>query len=85
MTAVDYGKATAVWGAQRALRIMGVFARLAQHAGKQSYLPLMPRVWGHLQASLAHPAMAALQQICAPLLPPPTPEMLRKVGQYAGA
>jgi N-acetylmuramate 1-kinase len=82
MTEADFSMATAVWGAQRALRILGVFARLAQHAGKTGYLRLMPRVWGHLQASLAHPALAALQQICAPLLPPPTPEVLHMVAQH---
>lgn len=82
MTTADFSMAAAVWGAQRALRIMGVFARLAQNAGKTAYLRLMPRVWGHLQASLAHPVLADLQQICAPLLPPPTPGFLQKVAQH---
>jgi N-acetylmuramate 1-kinase len=71
----------ATLGAQRALRILGVFARLGLVAGKPHYLSLIPRVWGHLQQNLAHPALAELRPICNALLPPPTPELLRKIEQ----
>jgi hypothetical protein len=66
------GIAGAVWGAQRALRILGVFARLCLVAGKPAYLRLMPRVWGHLQQNLTHPALRPLAQICDDLLPAPS-------------
>lgn len=66
----------AVLGAQRALRILGIFARLCLVAGKPGYLRLIPRVWGQLQRNLAHPALAGLRAVCRDVLPPPTPEIL---------
>jgi N-acetylmuramate 1-kinase len=69
----------AALGAQRALRILGIFARLCLVAGKPQYLPLIPRVWGHLQRNLAHPALAELRMICDAILPAPTPELLQKI------
>lgn len=53
--------AYALIGAQRALRILGVFVRLAVRDGKPRYLAFMPRVWAHLQRNLAHPALAPLR------------------------
>lgn len=69
----------ATLGAQRALRILGVFARLCLVAGKPHYLCLIPRVWGQLQQNLAHPALARLRAICDRVLPAPTPEILHKI------
>ncbi len=57
--------AYALIGAQRALRILGVFARLAIRDGKPRYLAFMPRVWAHLQRDLAHPALAPLRAMLA--------------------
>lgn len=70
----------AVLGAQRALRILGIFARLCLHGGKPGYLKLMPRVWAQLQRNLAAPELAGLSAICAKLLPEPTPNVLLKIG-----
>lgn len=70
----------AVLGAQRALRIIGIFARLCISAGKPGYLRLIPRVWGQLQANLAHPANARLAAICQSILPPPTAQNLSLIG-----
>lgn len=50
----------ATMAAQRATKILGIFARLEKRDGKPQYLRHMPRVWGYLQRSLAHPALAAL-------------------------
>lgn len=69
----------ATLGAQRALRILGIFARLCLVGGKPGYLPLIPRVWGQLQANLAHPALSDLAQICTDLLPAPTPAHLKRI------
>jgi N-acetylmuramate 1-kinase len=68
-------------GAQRALRILGVFARLCVNAGKPAYLPLIPRVWGHLQRNLAHPALERLREACDAILPAPTPEILQRIAR----
>ena len=69
----------ATLGAQRALRILGIFARLCLVAGKPGYLPLIPRVWGQLQRNLAHPALADLRAVCQEVLPEPTPDILSRI------
>ena len=48
--------------AQRASKILGIFARLDMRDGKPQYLRHMPRIWGYLQRSLAHPALAELME-----------------------
>jgi N-acetylmuramate 1-kinase len=64
--------AYAIVGVQRALRIIGVFARLCLMSGKAHYLDLIPRVWGQLQVNLSHPALEDLRDICEKWLPAPT-------------
>ena len=76
--------AFAVIGAQRALRILGIFARLCVVEGKPGYLPMIPRVWAHLQQNLAAPALAPLAKICAGLLPEPTAQVLALIGSKCG-
>lgn len=83
-SAADFSNSYAVLGAQRALRIIGIFARLCLVAGKQSYLGLIPRVWGQLQRNLAQPALRPLAKLCAEVLPPPTPENLSLIGAKCG-
>ena len=51
----------AVMAAQRNAKIVGIFARLYKRDGKPRYLALLPRVWGHLERDLAHPALAPLR------------------------
>src|SRR5262249_5951831 len=49
--------------AQRASKILGIFARLDMRDGKPQYLrhlPPLPRVGGYLQRSPSHPALEAL-------------------------
>jgi aminoglycoside/choline kinase family phosphotransferase len=79
-----FGAAYAALGAQRALRILGVFARLCLKAGKPGYLALLPRVWGQLQRNLCHPALAPLAAICQNLLPEPTPDTLERIRAQCG-
>lgn len=50
----------AVLGAQRATKILGIFARLSKRDGKHQYLKHMPRVSSYLKRNLAHPALAEL-------------------------
>ena len=54
-------KTYATGAAQRATKILGIFARLDMRDGKPQYLRHMPRLWGYLQRSLAHPALAPLR------------------------
>ena len=53
--------ACAILGAQRAVRIIGVFHRLARRDGKPAYLAHLPRVRGHLDGNLAHAALAPVR------------------------
>ena len=53
----------ATLAAQRATKILGIFARLHRRDGKPQYLRHMPRLWGYLQRSLAHPALTVAQDL----------------------
>ena len=77
--ATGFAAQYAVLGAQRALRILGIFTRLCTEGGKPAYVRLIPRVWGHLQRNLAHPALADLRTVCAACLPKPTPDVLHRI------
>jgi hypothetical protein len=57
--------------AQRASKILGIFARLDRRDGKPQYLRHMPRVWNYLQRSLAHPALEPLDAWYRENVPPP--------------
>src|SRR5436190_7571541 len=48
-------------GAQRATKILGIFARLDRRDGKPQYLRHIPRIWRYLRRSLIHPAMGDLK------------------------
>ena len=54
----DFIRVYATVAAQRASKILGIFARLNKRDGKPQYLRHIPRVWGYLQRSLAHPSLA---------------------------
>jgi aminoglycoside/choline kinase family phosphotransferase len=69
--------AYAALGAQRNLRILGVFARLATDYGKPHYVDLIPRVWEFVQRNLANPALDRVVDLLADALPEPTPENLQ--------
>ncbi|PRY91589.1 aminoglycoside phosphotransferase family protein [Donghicola tyrosinivorans] len=63
----DFYSAYAVFGTGRALRILGIFARLAARDGKDRYLAFVPRVLDHLRTNLGHPAMTEVAAILSPL------------------
>lgn len=50
----------ALLGAQRALKILGIFTRFAKQDNKPAYLKHIPRVLGYLQRNLAHPVLRPL-------------------------
>jgi aminoglycoside/choline kinase family phosphotransferase len=60
----------AVLGAQRNVRILGVFARLWRRDGKSRYLSLLPRVWGLVERDLAHPALGGMKALIDDLVEP---------------
>ena len=58
----DFARAYAVLGAQRATKILGIFARLDKRDGKPQYLVHLPRIQAYLKKNLAHPVLAELKQ-----------------------
>lgn len=82
-TGVDadrFRAAYALLGAQRNLRIIGIFTRLAQRDGKRRYLTFMPRVWDALMRDLAHPALAPLVAALEGI-PPPSSRVIERIAQ----
>lgn len=56
-----FARAYAILGAQRATKILGIFARLDQRDHKPQYLAHLPRVEAYLRKSLRHPALAVIK------------------------
>ncbi|MFQ3596062.1 MAG: phosphotransferase [Sphingomonadaceae bacterium] len=50
-----------VLGAQRNVKILGVFVRLRDRDGRRGYVEMLPRVWGLVERNLAHPALAPVK------------------------
>jgi hypothetical protein len=61
----------ATLAAQRATKVLGIFARLNARDGKPQYLRHIPRIWRYLQRSLAHPALESLRGWYATNVPAP--------------
>lgn len=81
--AFNYAYATI--GAQRNLKIIGIFARLCVRDAKPHYVDLIPRVWAHLQHDLEHPALAGLKNWVDHNLPEPSPTILTRIKDAAHA
>jgi N-acetylmuramate 1-kinase len=56
-----FARAYAVLGAQRATKILGIFARLDRRDQKPQYLAHLPRIEKYLAKDLAHPLLSALK------------------------
>ena len=80
----DLDLAMSVFGAQRNLRILGVFARLCLRDGKPQYIDLIPRVWNHLQRDLRHAHLADLKRIVDEAIPEPSDTVLETLRQECG-
>ncbi len=57
-----FARLYAIMGAQRATKILGIFARLDKRDGKPQYLAHLPRIWAYLQRCLAHPALERVKR-----------------------
>ncbi len=78
--AVEMGAHLACVGAQRNLRVLGIFARLASQGGKPQYLQFIPRVWRYLMQDLSHPALRDLNKSVMSTLPTPNASTLQRLG-----
>lgn len=57
----DFARAYSILAAQRATKVLGIFARLNQRDGKPQYLAHIPRIEAYLKKCLRHPALAAVK------------------------
>jgi aminoglycoside/choline kinase family phosphotransferase len=48
-------------GAQRNVKILGIFTRLWKRDGKPAYPAMHPRIWSYLDRNLAHPALGPVR------------------------
>ena len=69
----------ALLGAQRNLKIVGIFSRLCMRDGKPSYLGLIPRVWNHLMLDLSHPELSDLSDWLRKHVPEPESAILKRI------
>jgi aminoglycoside/choline kinase family phosphotransferase len=72
----DVTLAVAVLGAQRNLRILGIFARAARQYGKTQHLNSVPRVYEYLSECLLHPQFSGRCPRLQIMLPVPTAELI---------
>ncbi len=80
-----FNYAYAAIGAQRNLKIIGIFARLCVRDAKPHYIDMIPRVWAHLQHDLSHPKLIGLKNWVGENLPVPTSEALTRIKEIANA
>jgi len=66
-----FARLYATLAAQRATKILGIFARLDRRDGKPQYLRHLPRIFGYVRRALTHPALAALDDWYVARVPPP--------------
>ena len=74
-----FGIAYNLLGAQRNLRIIGVFARLCMHYGKPHYVDMIPRVYDLALRNLQHPLLKGPSELLSSVLPAPTPDLLENL------
>ncbi|MEK6734672.1 MAG: phosphotransferase, partial [Pseudomonadota bacterium] len=65
----EFAASYAIYGVQRNLKIVGVFARLATLHKNRSYLFLLPRVWRHINNDLRHPLLLPLKNWLQKVVP----------------
>jgi len=68
--AATFGRLYATLAAQRATKILGIFARLDRRDGKPQYLRHLPRILAYARRALSHPALGALMDWYASHAPP---------------
>jgi len=72
-------EAVAALGAQRNLRILGVFARAARRDGKRQHLKAMPRVYAYFTECCAHPSLSVFSEDLSAALPPPDSKLIESL------
>lgn len=73
----DFMTCYSILGAQRNLKIIGIFSRQSSKNKNPYYLSLLPRVWGHLNRDLKHPLLLPLKNWIEKALPNQIPSALK--------
>ncbi len=68
---VPFAKLYATMAAQRATKILGIFALLNRRDHKPQYLRHLPRIWAYLERAFVHPDLAPLEAWYRDNVPPP--------------
>ncbi|MGI9395674.1 MAG: aminoglycoside phosphotransferase family protein [Boseongicola sp.] len=76
---VNVAHAVAVLGAQRNLRILGIFARSASRYGKSQHLDSLARVYGYLSECLSHPVFSDGCPKLPEMMPEPNANILSEL------
>lgn len=58
----DFNAAYAIYGLQRNLKIIGIFARQAVRNKNPTYLSMLPRIWKYIHNDLKHPLLFPLKK-----------------------
>lgn len=85
MDAAAFETAYNILGAQRNIKIIGIFTRLCLRDKKKDYLKYMPRVWAHLQRDLTDPALSELREWMAQNVPEPNLAMQSQIRKLMNA
>ena len=64
---------------QRNVRILGVFAKLAEQQGRAEYIKFIPHVWDMLLEDLSTPRLSGLRDAILESLPPPDSNHLMRL------
>ena len=72
-------EAFSAFGAQRNLRILGIFARAARRDGKTQHLKALPRVYGYLSECCSHPSLAPFAGDLTAAMPAPDARMIESL------
>jgi len=66
----EFMTASAILGAQRHVKVIGIFTRLDRRDSKAGYLGHIPRVWRLLETALIHPALGGVAAWMEQHVPP---------------
>ena len=79
VSSAPFLKCYSALGAQRNLKIVGIFTRLCCRDGKEFYPTLIPRVWKHLMNDLSHPDLSVLKHWVEENAPEPDEEIIERI------
>ncbi|MEC8182214.1 MAG: hypothetical protein VX123_09240, partial [Pseudomonadota bacterium] len=65
----NFAASYAILGAQRGLKVLGIFARQSRAHGNHGLLGHIPRIWRYIEEDLAVPELSPVRALLAEILP----------------